>query len=51
MVPTFFAFLNDSVTPRQAKRLYGLIILGGVLGGAVGSTFVRTRLEAYSQSQ
>jgi len=33
MVPTFFAFLNDSVTPRQAKRLYGLIILGGVLGG------------------
>jgi AAA family ATP:ADP antiporter len=51
MVPTFFAFLNDSVTPRQAKRLYGLIILGGVLGGAVGSTFVRTRLEAYSHNQ
>ena len=51
MVTTFFAFLNDSVTPRQAKRLYGLIVLGGVLGGVVGSTLVRARLEAYSLTQ
>ena len=51
MVPTFFAFLNDSVTPQQAKRLYGLIVLGGVLGGVTGSTLVSTRLEAYSQTQ
>ena len=28
MVATFFAFLNDSVTPEAAKRLYGLIVLG-----------------------
>jgi AAA family ATP:ADP antiporter len=40
MVVTFFAFLNDSVTPDRAKRLYGLIVMGGVLGGAFGSTFV-----------
>ncbi len=33
MVATFFAFLNDSVTPDKAKRLYGLIGLGGVAGG------------------
>lgn len=38
MVATFFAFLNDSVTPSTAKRVYGLIVLGGVLGGAFGSS-------------
>jgi len=40
MVATFFAFLNDSVTPDAAKRLYGVVGLGGVTGGAVGSLFV-----------
>ncbi len=38
MVATFFAFLNDSVKPDAAKRLYGLIVLGGVVGGAFGSS-------------
>lgn len=38
MVATFFAFLNDSVTPDGAKRLYGVIGLGGVAGGPVGTT-------------
>jgi len=38
MVATFFAFLNDSVEPDAAKRLYGLIVLGGVAGGPAGST-------------
>ena len=33
MVPTFFAFLNDSVTTGQAKRLYGLVVLGGSVWG------------------
>jgi AAA family ATP:ADP antiporter len=37
MVTTFFAFLNDSVTGDQAKRLYGLVGFGGVAGGAFGS--------------
>jgi AAA family ATP:ADP antiporter len=40
MVATFFAFLNDSVAPHAAKRLYGPIVLGGVSGGAFGSIFV-----------
>jgi len=40
MVATFFAFLNDSVAPRDSKRLYGPIVLGGVTGGAFGSLFV-----------
>ena len=38
MVAAFFAFLNDSVNPDSAKRLYGLIGLGGVAGGAFGTT-------------
>jgi AAA family ATP:ADP antiporter len=42
MVATFFAFLNDSVTPDKAKRLYGLVGLGGVTGGAFGANVVRT---------
>jgi len=45
MVATFFAFLNDSVTPDKAKRLYGLIGLGGVSGGAFGSMFVRSLIS------
>ena len=40
MVATFFAFLNDIMTPDSAKRLYGLIGLGGVAGGVFGSSFV-----------
>lgn len=45
MVATFFAFLNDSVTPFAAKRLYGLIVLGGVGGGAFGSLVLNTWIE------
>ena len=40
MVAAFFAFLNDSVDAARAKRLYGPIGLGGVLGGAFGSLAV-----------
>lgn len=40
MVATFWAFSNDINTPGQSKRLYGVIGLGGVLGGFVGATFV-----------
>ncbi len=45
MVATFFAFLNDSVEPGAAKRLYGLIVLGGVSGGAFGTMFLRAWIE------
>jgi AAA family ATP:ADP antiporter len=48
MVVAFFAFLNDSVTPDAAKRLYGLIGLGGVVGGVVGATFVGVWIERLS---
>jgi AAA family ATP:ADP antiporter len=45
MVATFFAFLNDSVTPEAAKRLYGLVGMGGVTGGVFGATIVRGLID------
>ena len=51
MVATFFAFLNDSVEPDSAKRMYGLIVLGGVVGGAFGSTVVGAKIDDLSMSQ
>jgi ATP:ADP antiporter, AAA family len=48
MVPTFFAYLNDSVTGDQAKRLYGLVGFGGVLGGAVGATTLAAFIKKVS---
>ena len=49
MVATFFAFLNDSMTPDSAKRLYGIIGLGGVAGGVFGSTFVTLWVSSVSR--
>ena len=48
MVATFFAFLNDSVEPDAAKRLYGLIVFGGVSGGTFGATVTRMYIENLS---
>lgn len=48
MVATFFAFLNDSVAPDEAKRLYGLIGLGGVSGGWFGSEVLRAMIDDLS---
>lgn len=50
MVATFFAFLNDSVTPEAAKRLYGLIVLGGVTGGPFGALILRIWIKKLSTS-
>ena len=50
MVATFFAFLNDSVTPGAAKRLYGLIGLGGVCGGVFGSSVVSANISVLTYS-
>jgi AAA family ATP:ADP antiporter len=47
MVATFFAFLNDSVRPLDARRIYGPIILGGVCGGAFGSMYVRAQIDNF----
>ena len=51
MVTAFFAFLNDSVTPATARRLYGPIGLGGVLGGLVGSSGVAVWIEKLDYTQ
>lgn len=48
MVATFFAFLNDSVTPEAAKRLYGFVGLGAVLGGVVGSSVLGALVASLS---
>lgn len=51
MLAAFFAFLNDSVSPSTAKRLYGPIVLGGVAGGMFGSLWVASQIEALSLDQ
>ena len=51
MVATFFAFLNDSVTPEAAKRLYGLVGLGGVSGGVFGASFVAAFIAQVDRPQ
>ncbi|MBZ0264624.1 hypothetical protein K8I28_08135 [bacterium] len=48
MVATFFTFMNDSVSAGDAKRLYGLVGLGGVLGGVFGASFVRLWIDQVS---
>ncbi|HJL41749.1 MAG TPA: Npt1/Npt2 family nucleotide transporter [Myxococcales bacterium LLY-WYZ-16_1] len=48
MLATFFAFLNDSVKPEAARRLYGLVVFGGVAGGAFGANAVRSLASAVS---
>lgn len=45
MVAAFFAFANDAVHPEAAKRTYGVIGLGGVAGGAVGSTALAATIK------
>ncbi|MCB2210726.1 hypothetical protein KQI52_01285 [bacterium] len=51
MVATFFAFMNDSVTANEAKRMYGLVVLGGVTGGVFGTSSLRLWIDALSSSQ
>ena len=48
MVVSFFAFLNDSVTPSASKRLYGIIGVGGIIGGVVGANFLRLWIDQIS---
>ncbi len=50
MVVTFFSFLNDAVRPEAAKRIYGLVGFGGVLGGVLGATFFRVWIETLSRT-
>jgi len=48
MVAAFFSFLNDSVSPDGAKRLYGIVGFGGVAGGVFGSTAVSAWIGSLS---
>ena len=45
MVATFWAFANDLNTGAEAERLYGIVGLGGVVGGFVGATMVAGLVE------
>jgi AAA family ATP:ADP antiporter len=45
MVALFWAFMNDTVVPDEAKRIYGIVGLGGVIGGLVGNTVVKEYVE------
>ena len=45
MVAIFWAFTNDVNRPDQSKRLYGIIGLGGVVGGFIGASFVSAYVE------
>lgn len=38
MLATFFSFLSDITVVDEAKRIYGFIGLGGVIGGMIGSS-------------
>lgn len=40
MVIFFWAFANDIFNPDQAKRTYGIVGLGGIIGGIVGASLV-----------
>jgi AAA family ATP:ADP antiporter len=51
MVGAFFAFLNDSVSPEAAKRLYGPIVAGGVGGGVFGALVLSTWIERLTPPQ
>jgi AAA family ATP:ADP antiporter len=51
MLAAFFSFLHDTVDLRNAKRLYGFIVLGAVSGGAVGSTYFRGWIDEMNNQQ
>jgi len=46
MVPIFWALVNDINSAEEAERLYGIIGLGGVVGGFVGSSVVAGLVES-----
>ena len=51
MVGAFFAFLNDTVSPAAAKRLYGPIVAGGVAGGVFGTLVLSAWIERLTPPQ
>ena len=51
MLAAFFSFLHDTVDLKNAKRLYGFIVLGAVSGGAIGSTYFRGWIKDMTNQQ
>ena len=51
MLAAFFSFLHDTVDLKNAKRLYGFIVLGAVSGGAIGSTYFRGWITEMTNQQ
>jgi ATP:ADP antiporter, AAA family len=45
LVTLFWAFTNDIFTSDEAKRSYGFVGLGGIIGGIVGATYVTLLVE------
>jgi len=45
MVALFWSFTNDIASPQEAKRTYGFIGLGGVVGGFVGASIVESKVQ------
>jgi ATP:ADP antiporter, AAA family len=50
MVAAFWAYLTDITYPDQAKRLYGAIGTGGVIGGIFGATTAKVLLKPLGTS-
>jgi AAA family ATP:ADP antiporter len=50
MVATFWAFANDLNTGSEAERLYGIVGLGGVVGGFVGASVVSGLVESVGRA-
>lgn len=50
MVATFWAFASDITTSQQSKRIYGIVGLGGVVGGFVGATVVQGQVETLGRA-
>jgi AAA family ATP:ADP antiporter len=50
MLALFWAFMNDIVVADEAKRIYGIVGLGGVIGGFVGASLVRSLVEEYGRT-
>ena len=49
-ITQFWILINDIYTPRQAKRLVGFLVSGGLLGGIAGA-FIASRLAVTITSE
>jgi len=50
MVASFWAFANDITRADEAERLYGVVGLGGVVGGFVGARVVSQLVETVGRA-